>query len=278
MSNTTDLPALPEESKRHAISMRWVAFDSGSYGVELTVSGLSSQRAAEAAMAHMERLFCGAPIPTLPSQPEGRDTPQAACNRCGGTGFVTDGEITGSGGVEYENGPIKCVKDCPACMRDTPQAEPVAPWPDFQGRPIKHGARLAHPTGQRFTAVFLENHTNATDAWRAVYEDASVSRLCLQIGDKGRAVLSPAQAERKALTDVDFALTFVLRLSRYLGTQLHNGEWARPEAMARCFVGEMLTLAAASDHLQPGLVETPNLKALRDWHRIGQPAAQGEGK
>ena len=39
------------------------------------------------------------------------------CKTCGGTRVVDDGEITGSGGVEFENGPIKCVKDCPDCQK-----------------------------------------------------------------------------------------------------------------------------------------------------------------
>ena len=35
-------------------------------------------------------------------------------------GVVDDGEITGAGGVEFENGPVKCVKDCPNCADSTP--------------------------------------------------------------------------------------------------------------------------------------------------------------
>lgn len=41
------------------------------------------------------------------------DAPQ--CRRCGGSKVVDDGEITGCGGVEFSNGPIACVKDCPDC-------------------------------------------------------------------------------------------------------------------------------------------------------------------
>lgn len=38
------------------------------------------------------------------------------CETCNGTGMVDDGEITCSeGGIPYENGPVKCVKDCPDC-------------------------------------------------------------------------------------------------------------------------------------------------------------------
>ena len=43
-----------------------------------------------------------------------------ACKRCGGSGVVDDGEIDCyEDGTPYENGPIKCVKDCADCT--TPQ-------------------------------------------------------------------------------------------------------------------------------------------------------------
>ncbi|QJP06318.1 hypothetical protein [Pseudomonas multiresinivorans] len=42
--------------------------------------------------------------------------PSPACSTCNDTGMVDDGEITHSeGGIPYENGPVKCVKDCPTC-------------------------------------------------------------------------------------------------------------------------------------------------------------------
>lgn len=42
--------------------------------------------------------------------------PVAECKVCGGTGVVDDGEITHyECGIPYMNGPVKCVKDCPAC-------------------------------------------------------------------------------------------------------------------------------------------------------------------
>ncbi|CAJ0737816.1 hypothetical protein R16034_00858 [Ralstonia edaphis] len=49
---------------------------------------------------------------------------EAACKTCNGSGFIDDGEITGSGGVEYENGPVKCITDCPNCGGKK-QAEPM---------------------------------------------------------------------------------------------------------------------------------------------------------
>lgn len=42
--------------------------------------------------------------------------PSPKCTTCGGAGMVDDGEITcWEGGIPYENGPVKCVKDCPSC-------------------------------------------------------------------------------------------------------------------------------------------------------------------
>jgi hypothetical protein len=41
---------------------------------------------------------------------------KGSCNTCGGTKLVSDGELLcSSGGIPYEMGPIKCVKDCPDC-------------------------------------------------------------------------------------------------------------------------------------------------------------------
>lgn len=66
----------------------------------------------------------------------------------------------------------------------------VAPWPDFAGNKIHQGDRLVHPTGTGFVAIRLDNWKEETDAWRAVYDDATVLRLCLQIGDRGCAVVA----------------------------------------------------------------------------------------
>ncbi len=52
-----------------------------------------------------------------------------ACERCGGTGVVDDGELDCSdGGIPYENGPIKCVKDCPACGGRRPPTTQEDRW------------------------------------------------------------------------------------------------------------------------------------------------------
>ena len=45
-------------------SMQPVRYEDGSWGVTVQVTGLTSKQQAEAAMAHMERLFCGQEIST----------------------------------------------------------------------------------------------------------------------------------------------------------------------------------------------------------------------
>ena len=44
--------------KMKTISMKPVQYEDGSWGVELVVTGLSSEQQAEAAMLHMQMLFC----------------------------------------------------------------------------------------------------------------------------------------------------------------------------------------------------------------------------
>jgi transcriptional regulator with XRE-family HTH domain len=72
---------------------------------------------------------------------------------------------------------------------DADDVERVAPWPDFAGQPIHVGAVLRHPSGEQGTVVFLAAALDPGDQWRIDYGAAGVSRLCLQIGDKGRAVV-----------------------------------------------------------------------------------------
>lgn len=97
-----------------------------------------------------------------------------------------------------------------------------APWPDFAGRQINHGDYLAHPDGTEFVAVRLNGFDDEGDAWRAIYGNPpSISRLCLQIGNKGRAVLSDHSqgpyvlAERVARLDLAFHLARGEELDAY---------------------------------------------------------------
>lgn len=74
-----------------------------------------------------------------------------------------------------------------------------APWPDFSGAAIFEGDTIIHPTGQSGIVTFLPAEKATTDQWRVSYlGDSSLSRLCLQVGDKGLAVV--IGAERESLT------------------------------------------------------------------------------
>ena len=80
--------------------------------------------------------------------------------------------------------------NCIECVGD--RLEPhLAPWKDFAGRSIYEGDSIEHPSGERGTVVFLDHESNECDQWRVDYGTEGLSRLCLQIGDKGRAVVTP---------------------------------------------------------------------------------------
>lgn len=67
-----------------------------------------------------------------------------------------------------------------------------APWPDFAGNPIHEGDCIEHPvSGERGVVCFWPNESEPGDQWRVFYAEhgAIHSRLCLQIGDKGQAVI-----------------------------------------------------------------------------------------
>lgn len=66
------------------------------------------------------------------------------------------------------------------------------PWRDYAGNVIHEGDKIQHPSGERGTVLYWRHEKEQSDRWRVQYEDAPqgvVSRLGLQIGDKGRAVV-----------------------------------------------------------------------------------------
>jgi len=70
-----------------------------------------------------------------------------------------------------------------------------APWPDYAGRPIHEGDTVEHPSGERGIVRFFEAGESPSDQWRVDYGDLPPPlRLCLQIGDKGQAVVVPPNA------------------------------------------------------------------------------------
>ncbi len=68
-------------------------------------------------------------------RPEELGSPETepSCRTCNDTKTVDDGELThSSGGIPFECGPIKCVKDCPDCKEfDQKNSEPAA-WVNGQ--------------------------------------------------------------------------------------------------------------------------------------------------
>ena len=65
-----------------------------------------------------------------------------------------------------------------------------APWPDFKGQPITAGDHITHPDGDCGVVVFCPQFSTPSDQWWVDYGDGNMLRLCLQIGDKGQAVVS----------------------------------------------------------------------------------------
>lgn len=64
----------------------------------------------------------------------------------------------------------------------------VVPWPDYAGNPIHEGDTIIHPSGEFGTVLYWAEHPDVGDQWRVDYGDG-VDRLCLQIGERGRAVV-----------------------------------------------------------------------------------------
>lgn len=115
---------------------------------------------ANAARSSRERLR--AEVGRLAAQAEPAPAPKK-CNRCNGTGLVSDGAIYGSGGVEYENGPVLCVKDCPDCVGPQPAPAPVGEYPALPEP--KH--RGPSGTGSYFDAYSADQMRAYIDADRA---------------------------------------------------------------------------------------------------------------
>ena len=65
----------------------------------------------------------------------------------------------------------------------------IAPWPDYNGNEIQEGDVITHPSGESGTVIFHAERSKTSDQWTVNYGGYLESRLCLQIGDKGQAVV-----------------------------------------------------------------------------------------
>lgn len=89
--------------------------------------------------------------------------PVQPCKLCNGTRMVDDGEITHHEcGIPYENGPVKCVKDCPACCGDSRAAT-------AQAGPQQTGGRMLVPVDP--TPAMLYALWQHRDAMRGTSEN-----------------------------------------------------------------------------------------------------------
>lgn len=69
-----------------------------------------------------------------------------------------------------------------------------APWKDFAGNTIYEGDYIMYPSEELGLVFYYPKGETVNDKWRVLYFDEgrtgySVSRLCLQIGDKGMAIV-----------------------------------------------------------------------------------------
>ena len=73
----------------------------------------------------------------------------------------------------------------------------LAPWKDFVGNNIHEGDIITHPSGESGTVVFLPEEAEQDDQWGVAYVGYRyLSRLCLQIGDRGQAVVVNAGSDK----------------------------------------------------------------------------------
>ena len=109
-----------------------------------------------------------------------------------------------------------------------------APWPDFAGRDVHEGDTIRHPSGETGKVVFLAGERDPDDQWRVDYGGPTLSRLCLQVGDKGQAVVvdRPAATPSDKMQDTQIALLAadVARLNAENATLRQKLEEARKDA------------------------------------------------
>lgn len=73
---------------------------------------------------------------------------------------------------------------------EAPATTRKCPWPDFKGNDIHEGDTLEHPSGQFGTVIFVNHSPYPNDNWLVDYPNGGRSRLCLQIGYKGRGIVN----------------------------------------------------------------------------------------
>lgn len=115
--------------------------------------------------------------------------PSPKCSTCGGTGMVDDGEIDCySDGTPFENGPVKYVKDCPACKAQPSPAQAEQPTADDYEEVLADHRRLV-----REMDVLLNGEAYA--AKQAMLCDL-VSQVEAEVRKSGQPLLVSAERYR----------------------------------------------------------------------------------
>jgi hypothetical protein len=119
------------------------------------------------------------------------------------------------------------------------EAATYAPWNDFAGNQIHDRDRIRHPDGTSGTVVWLPAFGYGAEAWRVVYDESGiVSRLALQIGDKGQAIVTnpkPASHPTPAAQDAESVWREVV--GDYLGRFSHAFKDVERMVAARATTG-----------------------------------------
>jgi ribosomal protein L12E/L44/L45/RPP1/RPP2 len=119
----------------------------------------------------------------------------AQCKTCGGSRMVDDGEITGSGGIEFENGPIKCVKDCPDCATPAP-AEPKGKWhDDYEAKGTIAHLDLDNHRLRRAMQKIMARLAELLDEDQFANIESIVKGVGVEPPEQRAATLSPQQIE-----------------------------------------------------------------------------------
>ena len=73
----------------------------------------------------------------------------------------------------------------------------TCPFADYNGEPIREGDIIQHPRCETLAVViYLADEDLDTDKWRAVYpHDGAITRLSLQVGPRGQAVVISPTAQ-----------------------------------------------------------------------------------
>ncbi|HBO3733175.1 TPA: hypothetical protein L4S94_001253 [Pseudomonas aeruginosa] len=127
--------------------------------------------------------------------------PSPKCATCGGTGMVDDGEITCSeGGIPYENGPVKCVKDCPDCKAQPSPAQAEAERLEVVGYRIMRAQ--ADKIYQRVDKAAAEYEAGRSAL--GYMEDIAEAALCLRNRLDYLLATAPAQAQHSMSEEFSF--------------------------------------------------------------------------